>query len=243
MASETYEQRWLRATAELEKLQISYQQLQKNNETLQLQIELLNKQQMTYLSAKHEAETSAYETKLKMDVMRQNALIDQRAREGQFKRMRIIEHQMKDIAAESRKERQQRAKAEEQASDLRKALNRERAQRLHDLHQSFRIVGESLSATQRERAMEHRCVSAQKDVEFIGHSCALLENALLAQDRINAHSTCTLAQQECAIEWGHAERIMLKSALKEMRDHRLCTSHNHAQSVSLHLGLPPLQTG
>mmetsp|Transcript_2146 Transcript_2146/g.6353 ORF Transcript_2146/g.6353 Transcript_2146/m.6353 type:complete len:241 (+) Transcript_2146:17-739(+) len=240
MNKHEYEQRWLEASDELEKLQVSYQQLQNTNEALRLQIELLNKQQMTYLAAKHEAETRAYEAKLKMDVMRQNALIDRRAREGQFKRMRVIEHQMKDITAESRKERQQLAKAEEQASDLKKALNRERAQRLHDLHQSFRVIGESLSATQRERAIERRCVSTQKDVEFIGHSCALLENALLAQERINEDSTCTLAQQESAIERGHTERIMLKSALKEMRDH---DGHTHRQLVSLRLGLPPLQTG
>ena len=55
---------------------------------------------------------------------------------------------------ESMKERQQRIKSEERAVQLSKALNRERAQRLHDLHQQSRISSESLAAMQREKAME-----------------------------------------------------------------------------------------
>ena len=68
--------------------------------------------------------------------------------------MRIVENRLLEALDESMKERQQRIKSEERAVQLSKALNRERAQRLHDLHQQSRISSESLAAMQREKAME-----------------------------------------------------------------------------------------
>merc|ERR1711907_742198 len=119
------------------------------NESLKRQIEALNKQQITYVAERKEAERNAHQAELRVELLGQNALIDQRVREGQIKRLRIVEHQMNEVLANSRNERNQRVKAEEKTANLTKALNRERAQRLHDLHLNFRVVGDSLSAKTR----------------------------------------------------------------------------------------------
>ena len=116
---------------------------------------------------------------------------------------------------ESMKERQQRIKSEE------RALNRERARRLHDLHQQSRISSESLAAMQREKAMEGRCSSAEDDAQSVARTCGLLETGMIANQHITSEGTHTQMRQERAIEWSHAERVMLKSALQESRGYSL----------------------
>ena len=133
-SDQDYERKWLQISHELDKLQISYRRLQSVNESLKRQIEALNKQQITYVAERKEAERNAHQAELRVELLGQNALIDQRVREGQIKRLRIVEHQMNEVLANSRNERNQRVKAEEKTANLTKALNRERAQRIHDLH-------------------------------------------------------------------------------------------------------------
>lgn len=124
---------------------------------------------------------------------------------------------MNEVLANSRNERNQRVKAEEKTANLTKALNRERAQRLHDLHLNFRVVGDSLSAMKRERLMEERCLSSERDAELVTRNCNLLETAVTTHHSVDSRSICTQAQQEHAIEWGRAKRLLLKSLVQEMR--------------------------
>jgi|TARA_B100000530_G_C15898245_1_gene464332 hypothetical protein len=216
-SDQDYERKWLQISHELDKLQISYRRLQSVNESLKRQIEALNKQQITYVAERKEAERNAHQAELRVELLGQNALIDQRVREGQIKRLRIVEHQMNEVLANSRNERNQRVKAEEKTANLTKALNRERAQRLHDLHLNFRVVGDSLSAMKRERLMEERCLSSERDAELVTRNCNLLETAVTTHHSVDSRSICTQAQQEHAIEWGRAKRLLLKSLVQEMR--------------------------
>jgi hypothetical protein len=216
-AGQDYEKKWLLISHELDKLQISYRRLQSVNESLKRQIETLNKHQVTYMAERNEAERNAHQAELKVELLGQNALIDQRLREGQIKRVRILEHQMKEVLADSQNERSQRVKSEEETVDLTKALNRERAQRLHDLHLNFRVVGDSLTAMKRERLMEERCLSSERDAELVTRNCNLLETAVKTHHSVDKRIICTQAQQEHAIEWGRAKRLLLESLVQERR--------------------------
>jgi hypothetical protein len=216
-AGQDYEKKWLLISHELDKLQISYRRLQSVNESLKRQIETLNKHQVTYMVERNEAKRNAHQAELKVELLGQNALIDQRLREGQIKRVRIVEHQMKEVLADSQNERSQRVKSEEETVDLTKALNRERAQRLHDLHLNFRVVGDSLTAMKRERLMEERCLSSERDAELVTRNCNLLETAVKTHHSVDKRIICTQAQQEHAIEWGHAKRLLLESLVQETR--------------------------
>ena len=193
------------------------QLLQTTNETLKQQIYTLNKQLTTYLAATQKAELATHQMKLKLEMVGKNALIDQRVRAGQVKRVRVMEHQMKEVLAEAQKERQQRVKAEEHTVQLAKALNRERAQRLHDLHLKSKIASSSRAAAEREKVMESRCFSAENDLESISRTCGLLEMVAGAEERISIAESDVQMKQETAIEWRDANQIVLKSALYEAR--------------------------
>ncbi|EGB03004.1 hypothetical protein AURANDRAFT_68376 [Aureococcus anophagefferens] len=149
-----YERQYLRVQHDFDKLTTNYRRLQTVNEALKRQIEQQHTQLAEYLKAKNDAERVAHESELRMAKMAKNAEIDARAREGQVKRVRVMEHQMKEVLEESDKERRQRAVAEEKTAELHKALNRERAQRLHDLHQNFRIAGTLSSSYAKWDAMD-----------------------------------------------------------------------------------------
>ncbi|KAH8066875.1 hypothetical protein JL721_8067 [Aureococcus anophagefferens] len=92
---------------------------------------------------------------------------------------------MKEVLEESDKERRQRAVAEEKTAELHKALNRERAQRLHDLHQNFRIAGTSAEALRREKEMEDRYFAAEKEIAAQAHEKDVLVAACEAHAKIN----------------------------------------------------------
>ena len=209
-----YQQKWLKATHDLEMLRDDYRRLQNTNDGLKKQVEALRTQQ----GSQREAEKNAHRALLKMTIMEEHAAIDKRAREGQVKRVRIVEHQLNQVLMESAKERQRRARAEEQTLELAKALNRERAQRLHDLHNNFRIVGDSLASVKREQAMENCFFSAEKNIESMSHNFGLLEMAANAHERIKWEDTRTQLFQEREVEWSHAKQLMLKRALQEARE-------------------------
>ena len=221
---EKYKRKWLKVTHDLEILRDDYRRLQNANDGLRQQVEVLRTQQ----GSQREAEQIAHKALLKMTVMEENAAIDKRVREGQVKRVRIVEHQMNQVLMDSAKERQQRARAEERALQLAKGLNRERAQRLHDLHNNFRIVGDSLASVKREQAMEDRCLAAENSIKSMSHSFCLLEVAVNAHQRIKTEGTRTQLLQEREIEWSHAKQMMLKTALQQARD----DSQNAHQNIS-----------
>ena len=210
-----YEKKWLRVQHDFDKLSTNYRRLQSVNEALKRQIGELNRQGAEYLNAKADAERSAHEAELRMDKMQKNAMIDQRAREGQVKRVRIMEHQMKEVLEESKKEQRQRVKSEERTAELVKALNRERAQRLHDLHQNFRIAGSSAAAADREKAMEARYFGAEREIATLSREQDVLTAACKAHARINDLGVGAQMRQERALEHAQAERIMLQSALQD----------------------------
>ncbi|KAH8047324.1 hypothetical protein JL722_13136 [Aureococcus anophagefferens] len=172
------------------------QYLRTVNEALKRQIEQQHTQLAEYLKAKNDAERVAHESELRMAKMAKNAEIDARAREGQVKRVRVMEHQMKEVLEESDKERRQRAVAEEKTAELHKALNRERAQRLHDLHQNFRIAGTSAEALRREKEMEDRYFAAEKEIAAQAHEKDVLVAACEAHAKINVATV----REERAIE-------------------------------------------
>eukprot|EP00629_Pelagomonadales_sp_RCC1024_P007123 CAMPEP_0119261038 /NCGR_PEP_ID=MMETSP1329-20130426/1224_1 /TAXON_ID=114041 /ORGANISM="Genus nov. species nov., Strain RCC1024" /LENGTH=248 /DNA_ID=CAMNT_0007260533 /DNA_START=88 /DNA_END=830 /DNA_ORIENTATION=- len=219
-----YQKKWLKVTHDLERLRDDYRRLQNTNDGLKKQVEALRTQQ----GSQREAEKNAHRALLKMTVMEEHAAIDKRAREGQVKRVRIVEHQLNQVLMESAKERQRRARAEEQTLELAKALNRERAQRLYDLHNNFRIVGDSLVSVKREQAMENCFFSAEKNIESMSHSFGLLEMAANAHERIKREDTGTQLLQEREGEWSHAKQLMLKRALQEARK----DSHNASLRAS-----------
>lgn len=216
--NDDYEKKWLRVQHDFDKLSTNYRRLQSVNEALKRQITEINRQGADYLSAKAEAERVAHEAELRMEKMAKNAQIDQRAREGQVKRVRIMEHQMKEVIEESKKEQRQRVKSEERTAELLKALNRERAQRLHDLHQNFRIAGSSAAAAEREKKMEARYFGAEKEIVTLSREQDVLTAACKAHQRINELGVGAQMEQEKDNEYLTAERIMLKSALQEARE-------------------------
>ena len=216
-----YEKKWLQASHDFDRLQAAYRCSLTANEALRRQVEAFHKQQAACLSAKQRVERTVHELGLELELMKENAVLDRRVRTGQARRMRIVEHRLLEALDESMKERQQRIKSEERAVQLSKALNRERARRLHDLHQQSRISSESLAAMQREKAMEGRCSSAEDDAQSVARTCGLLETGMIANQHITSEGTHTQMRQERAIEWSHAERVMLKSALQESRGYSL----------------------
>ena len=149
---------------------------------------------------------------LELELMKENAVLDRRVRTGQARRMRIVEHRLLEALDESMKERQQRIKSEERAVQLSKALNRERAQRLHDLHQQSRISSELLAAMQREKAMEGRCFSAEDDAQSVARTCGLLETGMIANH-----------MKKCFLNWNKdtVEDKLILDHLKELSNDEL----------------------
>ena len=218
-----YERQYLRVQHDFDKLTTNYRRLQTVNEALKRQIEQQHTQLAEYLKAKNDAERVAHESELRMAKMAKNAEIDARAREGQVKRVRVMEHQMKEVLEESDKERRQRAVAEEKTAELHKALNRERAQRLHDLHQNFRIAGTSAEALRREKEMEDRYFAAEQEIAAQAHEKDVLVAACEAHAKINVATVREERAIERELEFGRAEALLLKSALQEARDDQRAT--------------------
>lgn len=236
-----YEKKWLRVAHDFDKLSTNYRRLQSVNEALKRQIAEANANGARYLAATADAERLAREAELRMSKMKANADIDRRAREGQVKRVRIMEHQMKEVAEEGRKEQRARIKSEERTADLLRSLNRERAQRLHDLHANFRIAGSSAAAAEREKAMEGRYFGAEKEIVALSREQDVLAAACRAHARINSAGVGAQHDQEKRIEWAEAERVVLKAALQdarsEARDHRALADALRAEILGLRTDL------
>ena len=71
-SDQDYERKWLQISHELDKLQISYRRLQSVNESLKRQIEALNKQQITYVAERKEAERNAHQAELRVEACAQS---------------------------------------------------------------------------------------------------------------------------------------------------------------------------
>ncbi|KAH8059394.1 hypothetical protein JL722_5420 [Aureococcus anophagefferens] len=190
-----YERQYLRVQHDFDKLTTNYRRLQTVNEALKRQIEQQHTQLAEYLKAKNDAE--------------------------RVKRVRVMEHQMKEVLEESDKERRQRAVAEEKTAELHKALNRERAQRLHDLHQNFRIAARRGRCGAKE--MEDRYFAAEKEIAAQAHEKDVLVAACEAHAKINVATVREERAIERELEFGRAEALLLKSALQEARDDQRAT--------------------
>ena len=104
-----------------------------------------------YLRQLTEAQTELKQANVLIEKQKVDMKFDKQAREGQVKRSRIMEHELKEIQAENNHQAELRAQAEARTRELEKFLNQERALRLQDIHKNFRMGGAQKLAEARER--------------------------------------------------------------------------------------------
>jgi len=116
------------------------------------------------------------------------------------------------------KQCRERDGAEARAVDLQRALNRERAQRLADLHANFRVAGDVMEAVRRAADMEARYFDAEAEVAAVAQDCAALELRDAAHDDVHQRTAAEMDSHEIEIEETRAELLLVRRALRQADD-------------------------
>ena len=139
-----------------------------------------------YLRQLTEAQTELKQANVLIEKQKVDMKIDARAREGQVKRSKIMEHELKEIQAENAHQAELRAQAEARTRELEKFLNQERALRLQDIHKNFRMGGAQKLAESREREAAALHYAAEATIRTQSARIEGIEAALRAHEVIEA---------------------------------------------------------
>ncbi|KAJ1459218.1 hypothetical protein M885DRAFT_68655 [Pelagophyceae sp. CCMP2097] len=140
-----------------------------------------------------------------------------------------MEHQLKTIMEDNVKQCRERDGAEARAVDLQRALNRERAQRLADLHANFRVAGDVMEAVRRAADMEARYFDAEAEVAAVAQDCAALELRDAAHDDVHQRTAAEMDSHEIEIEETRAELLLAIKPRPWSIDHAKATTARATQ--------------
>uniref|UniRef100_A0A7S3NDK5 Uncharacterized protein n=1 Tax=Aureoumbra lagunensis TaxID=44058 RepID=A0A7S3NDK5_9STRA len=156
--------------------------------------------------------------KEEIEKLKKTISIDLKAREGQVKRTRMLEHQLHETEEELKKRQRECILSKKKIEAFESALNAERSRRLNDLHKAYRTTGNVTQALQREREMEQRYFSTQATLDDTKNLCQTLETALDAHQQLTTKAVVDIGIQDTDIERLQAEILALKSTLLEKCD-------------------------
>lgn len=214
--------------AELDKGLHEYElsELQQVVLSMQRAMEDMKATKAAYLQRAKEAEQAAHENHLRIDKMKEDNAIEARAREGQVKRMRIMEHKLQQVMLDNDRKAEERDRVVGRLEGLQKQLNRERAQRLHDMHEAYRVAGSNAAAARDIEDMQKTFYAQQHELERVNERCAALNAAFNAQDSATRRALADNIAAHTEIERATANVLMLKTTLLAADE-----EHNRLQRI------------
>lgn len=121
-----------------------------------------------------------------MEKAKLNLKLDENAREGQVKRARILQHELKETQEENALTKQQLRESEQMRHDLNRAMNHERALRLQELHRNFAMGGAKKKAEGDSQAMEATAARLSEELAAAHGKHQAFEATVQAQNRLAA---------------------------------------------------------
>lgn len=181
--------------------------------SMQDAIENMKATKTAYLQRAKDAEQAVHENQLRIAKMKEDSAIEARAREGQVKRLRIMDHKLQQVMLDNERKAEERDRVVSQLQVLQTQLNRERAQRLHDMHNAFRVAGSNAAAARDIEAMQKTFYAQQHELERVNERCAALNAAFNAQESATRRALADNMDAHAEMERAEANILMLKTTL------------------------------
>lgn len=174
-----------------------------------------------------------HEARLLLAQAKANAAIEAKARQGQLRRARILEDKVHAIEVENTNRTLERDLAVRRRDDLQHQLDRERAQRLRDLHAAFRVAEGNVVVRQEVNDLRSKCLALQDDLEVANDRFDALEAA--AKAHVAAIDAAYCPDQELQFENLNVENLRVRNALHDahLANHSLrCDNARHRADTS-----------
>lgn len=149
----------------------------------------------------------------------EKATVEARAHKGQINRCRVLEFELGRARNESKARLDERNAAVKKAEDLTQLLNVERAQRLRDMHATFREAADNVNASRELKKFEKKFYAQQSELESVLDRCAALEAAFDAHTRVTQRSLDAHDEQLIEMERHKANILFLKKSLFDAEEH------------------------
>jgi len=211
---------------EVEDWKRQYRKLQKEKEETEKSIQEELKKRTETAEQLRKANTAKEAAEKKSSKTSQMLAIESRAREGQVKKVKIMEHELMVTREINDKLEKQRNIAEAKRKDFEQKWLRERSLRLQDIHKNHNITVDNKKTHQLKDAADIVMVQALKDRTEMEKTLGISEAALNAQTKITEAQQGEILGQTREIEFMKKRILDLERQVNEQDENMTATTMN-----------------